>query len=193
MCNCGSKVFFDELGPPWPTHDCDTSWTRSLKRTTDKSGKVTVHLGQGVTVSRPAEHSFGIDDLLIARARASIKKQAPDPIVAVEPKNTQSRFIVGVLREISRSGNPVKVFELPDTVVSNAMLGPIGAQAVGRITVHAPSPAGGPLESITTWIPLDLLSDSRIVKGITVALRIDGVHVLGRGYSWFCDDFEVVG
>lgn len=21
-CNCGSKVFFEELGDPWPIHDC---------------------------------------------------------------------------------------------------------------------------------------------------------------------------
>lgn len=21
-CTCGSKVFFDELGPPWPKHNC---------------------------------------------------------------------------------------------------------------------------------------------------------------------------
>lgn len=22
-CDCGSKVFFDELGAPWPKHDCE--------------------------------------------------------------------------------------------------------------------------------------------------------------------------
>lgn len=24
----GSKVFFDELGSPWPVHDCDTGGAR---------------------------------------------------------------------------------------------------------------------------------------------------------------------
>lgn len=193
MCNCGCKVFFDELGPPWPLHDCDTSWTRNLKKTTDRSGRITVELAPGISITRPPERDFGIDDTLAARARASSKAQKPDPFVAVEPRGEKSRLIIGVVREVAHDANPIKAMKLPDTVMAHAMLGPIGAQAVGRLTIHAPSPAGGPQESITTWIPTALLSDSRIVRGITVAARVEGIHVAKFGYTWFCDEFEVVG
>ncbi len=192
MCNCGSKVFFDELDPPWPLHDCDTSWTRKLKRTTDKTGKITVELRPGITVSRLSA-SFGIDESIISRARKAQKNQAPDPIVAIEPKRASSKSIVGVLREITRSASPIKFYKLDETVIVNAMLDPIGAQAMGRITVHVPSLPGGQLESFSLWIPSALLKESRIARGITVSLTLEGIQILGRGYAWFSDDFEVVG
>src|SRR5690606_17686842 len=52
-CDCGSKVFFDDLGDPWPIHDCDTSWTRSLNRMRGGDGTITVQLADGVTIRRP--------------------------------------------------------------------------------------------------------------------------------------------
>jgi hypothetical protein len=192
MCNCGSKVFFDELGPPWLLHDCDTSWTRKLKRTTDKTGKITVEMSPGITVSRPSA-SFGIDENIISRARKARKNQAPDPIVAIEPNRTSSKSIVGILREITRSASPIKFHNLDDTVMVNAMLGPIGAQAMGRITVHVPSLSEGQMESFSLWIPFVLLKESRIARGITVSLTLEGIQILGRTYAWFSDDFEVVG
>ena len=74
-----------------------------------------------------------------------------------------------------------------------AMLGPIGSQEMGRITVHVPSANRKQLESFTLWIPSDLLSEPRIVSGITVSLVIESVEILGQGFAWFSDEFEVVG
>lgn len=31
QCTCGSAVLFDELGPPWPRHDCFTKAVNALK------------------------------------------------------------------------------------------------------------------------------------------------------------------
>ncbi len=185
-------MFFDELGPPWPLHDCDTSWTRKLKRTTDKTGRIRVELSPGVTISRPAA-SFGIDPSIVARVRTAKIKQSPDPIVAVEPRRSASKEIVGVLREISRSSNPITAYRFDDTDMAYAMLGPIGAQAVGKITVYSPSNSGEQLQSFTAWIPTELIKESWIARGITVSVSLEGVQVLGRGYAWFCDCFEVLG
>jgi len=193
MCDCGSKVFFDERGAPWPLHDCDTSWTRTLKRTTDKTGKITVELGPGITVSRPTSDSFGIEVGILSRARAAHAKRTPDAIVGINPTAGERKLVVGILREIARSANPIKTFRLADTIIANAGLGPIGAQPVGKLTVHVPMPSVGPLQSFTVWIPTELLKERRIVRGITVSLCIDSIQVLGRGHAWFCDEFEVVG
>ena len=141
MCNCGSKVFFDELGPPWPMHDCDTSWTRKLRRTTDKSGKITVHFGPGITVSRPPM-IFAVDEGIISGLARRKRKRTPDPIIAIEPKRQESRAIVGVLREIARSASPIKAFRFDHNIMGHALLGPIGAQPVGKIAVHAPARTG---------------------------------------------------
>ena len=190
-CNCGSKVFFDELGDPWPIHDCDTSWTRGLKRTTDETGRITVELREGITVtSAPLDIEEGFREQVVE----SPNNQAPEPIVALKPDNgSSSKSVVGVLRAINRRVSPLEFYERDNTAMAIAMLGPIGSQEMGRITVHVPSANRKQLESFTLWIPSDLLSEPRIVRGITVSLVIESVEILGQGFAWFSDEFEVVG
>lgn len=191
-CNCGSRVFFDELGPPWPIHDCDTSWTRKLKRTTDKSGRITVALGKGITVIRNPD-SFEIEKPTINRALQAKKAQKPDILVPVEPESKSVRSIVGVLREITHVVCPFKKYRLEDTKMGRAMLGSLGKQKVGRITVHVPLVTKTQSESFTLWIPSALIADSRITRGLTVSLALEGIAVHESGYVWFSDEFEVVG
>lgn len=191
-CDCGAKVFFDELGSPWPLHDCDTSWTRKLKRTTSATGKIEVELGPGIKAFRQPE-PFRIDEGIVSRARSNSLKFVPDPIVAIEAIRHERREIVGFLREIYRTRNPFEVYGLEETTVSGAILGLIGQHKVGQITVHVPCSSKNQSESFTTWIPSELLKDSRIVRGLTVALAVEGIQLLGHGPTWFCDDFEVLG
>ena len=191
MCNCGSKVFFDELGPPWPIHDCDTSWTRRLRRTTDETGRITVELSEGITIIR-SPVSSEIEEGVISNARKRHSK-ASDPIVRIEPAKGSHKSCVGVLREINRHVRPLNFYELDNTAMAIAMLGPIGVQEMGRITVHAPSSIGDQTESFTLWIPSDLLREPRIVRGITVSLVMESVEIPGRGFAWFSDEFEIMG
>jgi hypothetical protein len=191
-CDHGSKVFFDELGPPWPVHDCDTSWTSNLKRTIDKTGRITVELRPGITVTRLPD-SFELDASVIANARTSATKRVPDPIVVVEPADSALRTVVGILREIARSSDPLDTYRLDDTTIGRALLGPIGTGAVGRITVHAPSMSDGQLDSFTAWVPAELLEDQRITRGLTVSIAVEGVAIPGRDWAWYCVCFEVVG
>lgn len=190
-CNCGSRVFFDELGHPWPIHDCDTSWPRGLKRTTDEKGRISVELREGITVtSAPLDIEEGFRDQVAERPN----NQDPEPIVAIEPDNdSSSKSVIGVLREINRHVSPLKFYERDNTAMAIAMLGPIGAQEMGRITIHAPSASGEQFESFTLWIPSALLSEPRIVCGITVSVIMESVEILGQGFAWFSDEFEVVG
>lgn len=191
-CNCGCKVFFDDLGAPWPIHDCDTSWTRGLRRTTDSTGSISVELSPGVTITRPPE-SFGIESSIVESARAGRRRAVSAPIDAIEPKSSRATEVIGVLRELSRNAKPLKTYRLDDTVMAFAMLGPIGMQAMGRITIHVPSAAAEKLESYTAWIPADLVRDSRITRGIAVSATLVGVAIPTNGYAWYCDCFEVMG
>ena len=192
MCDCGSKVFFDELGYPWPLHDCEISWTRRLKRTKEETGQITVELSPGISVIRTVSDTFGIDENLVAKVRARFQKQTIDPIAAIEAINRNPIIITGILRDLAQIANPIKNYQLNDTAMSRAMLGPISAQPIGKITVHVPTTSGGQLNSYTVWVPTLLLNDSRLVRGITVSLTINGVPLPGRGYAWFCNRFEMV-
>ena len=191
-CDCGSRVFFDELGSPWPIHDCDTSWTRKLQRTTDTTGKITVALSEGITVSRDPD-SFGIDSSIIDRVHQAEKVHQPDPFVAVEPEDNAACSVVGVLREITRNACPFKKYLLEETAIGRAMLGSLGKQKMGRITVHVPLTTKAQAKSFTLWIPTTLIEDSRIICGLAVSLTVKSVGIPQHGYAWFSDEFEIIG
>lgn len=194
-CEHGSKVFFDELGPPWPIHDCETSWTRNLSRTVTGDGEIIVELRPGIHVIRSSEEpdSFAIEQGIVSKARAKKKKQRQDPIVAINPERPLSESHIGTLRHLRNSVDSAKVYKVNDTNMGRAMLGPLSAQEVGRITVHVPYPADDQTESFTTWIPTKLLQDELLKEGVTVAFALETVNVPGHGYTWFCNSIKALG
>lgn len=193
-CGHGSKVFFDELGSPWPIHDCEKSWARGLRRFTEDNGDTVVELKPGITVTRsfakPA--SFKVEQSVISKAQPTKKNKAPDPIVPIEPERELSESHIGILREIRSCADPLKAFRLADTSIGRASLRSIGKQEMGKITVHVPYPTEDYIESFTSWIPVPLLRDRRIKRGVTVALDLQRIHIVGRGYTWFCDSLDVM-
>lgn len=88
--------------------------------------------------------------------------------------------------------NPVKTFSMADTAVGRACLGSIGKEEMGKITVHVPYPTEDYTESFTSWVPARLLRDRRIKPGVTVAVDLERIRIVGRGYAWFCDSLEAV-
>ena len=193
-CNHGSKVFFDELGSPWPVHDCEKSWARGLTRFTDTNGDTVVELKPGITVTRSFSEpaSFKVEQSIISKAQPAKRKKAPDPIVPIEPERELSESHIGIIREITLSVDPVRAFSMADTAMGRASLRSIGKQQMGKITVHVPYLIEDYIESFTSWIPTELLQEQRIRRGVTVALDLRRLQIVGRGYTWFCDSLEVV-
>lgn len=193
-CDHGSKVFFDELGSPWPIHDCDESWARGLRRFTDDNGDTVVELKPGITVTRSFANpaSFKVEQSVISKAQRAKRKKKQDPIVPIEPERELSESHIGILREIRSHGDPVKAFRVPDTTMGRASLRSIGKQEVGKITVHVPYPTEDYIESFTSWVPAKLLRDRRIKRGVTVAVDLKSISIVGRGYAWYCDSLKVV-
>ncbi|RYF37869.1 MAG: cold shock domain-containing protein [Cytophagaceae bacterium] len=55
QCSCGSKVFFDTLGDPWPRHDCSQSATRQ-----DSEGNIAlVGVTIGTVIRFDARRGYG--------------------------------------------------------------------------------------------------------------------------------------
>ena len=189
MCDCGSRVLFDQLGPPWPVHDCGTSWTRNLVRTPHSDGSISVQLKDGITVIRPAE-GFAVEPSFLATVKKKASKDYNPPIKRVDPPPSGDKDIIGVLREIDRNVDPLTAFSLPDTLMTRAFLGERWKQAIGRMTVHSDDGPGDQRESYTTWIPARLIRDSRIERGISAILSLVSVQLPNGNFTWFCDDFE---
>lgn len=188
-CNCGSKVFFESLGDPWPVHDCDASWERELVRRVAPDGSLRVDVAEGVTAVSPSEWSIEeLPDLGGEVSRASWSH----PIVAMDPPPGCSEEVTGIVRGVVTWVDPYRKLRVPQTTVGAAALGPLSGQPVGRLTVHAPSPEEDDLlESFTAWIPSVMLADLR--QAITVTAVLEAVEVLGVDCVWWCRELVLHG
>ena len=188
-CDCGSGVFFDDLGHPWPIHDCDTSWTRGLGRQHDDSGGITVQITREITVTRPPDGSIDRDVI----ARGVRREQRSDPIVARQPDGSEELFLVGILRELRVDVDVLGSLRLPDTSMASGFLGQLARGKWGRVTIHTQSPHEDLLNSYTAWVPGDALADSNNSRGVTVAATLTPQAIPGFGNFWVCNSYEVVG
>lgn len=193
-CNCGCKVFFDELGAPWPIHDCETSWTRNLIRTRKSDGTITVQLSEGIVATRAPEE-FAVDEATISLGKSRNSSQTADPIIGVPPDGTGRPFtIVGLLRETAREVDVARVLRLcVHTTMVSAFLGPLGVGRWGRVTVHVPSPSRETMESYTAFIPSAALESPRSKKGVTVSLELQSLDIPTLAHEWYSIRYEVLG
>lgn len=194
QCDCGSKVFFDDLGGDWPIHDCETSWAKKLIRHKDDSGGITVEISKGITVRRVPE-SFNIDSSIInkVKERKSIESQ---PIIPIKPEGTLGKTtIIGILREITLKADISNALNIPsDSPIATAFLGSLGNKPLGKITVHVPSSSKEDiLNSHTIWLPRKTLSGQKISKGVTVWVEIIPLSIPHFGQIWSGEYFEVLG
>ena len=201
-CTCGSGVFFDHLGPPWPIHhhgdstDSDLPpWLDDIRRIA-AGGNIIVELRKlGISVIKTAPSAdSAVPPSNPPRPHSHPK---PAPIVAVPPGESEMREFTGTLREIARSVNPMKPFGYNDdgpiaVAMAKALLGRRWVKEFGKITVHTPRPNSAQQESYTAWIPASLIKSPRIKPGIAVSVTLTAVAVSDRYRDWYCDRFRVV-
>ena len=193
QCDCGSKVFFDELGDPWPQHDCEISWANNLDRTVDSSGGITVTISEGITVRRPAA-TFSVDSSVVSKVMQNKKQLNQHPIVAMKPEDSSGETVVGILRYSQVEVDVVKSLNLPPTSsMSSAFLGPLAKGKWGKVTLHKPSPHKKVQYSYTFWVASKSVADSRNAEGITVMAKIVPRVIPDIGVIWHCEHYEVLG
>ena len=193
-CDCGSKVFFDELGSPWPIHDCERSWSKNLIRSRDGSGGITVEITDGITVRRPPE-TFSVDAGVITKAKRRKKKSEQDPIISVKPDgSTEKVTVVGTLREKKVEVDVIKSIKLSNaTSMVMASLGPLAKGKWGKVTLFEPSASQNIFHSYTFYVPSKFLYDVKNNKGITVLAEISSLSIPGIGEVWCCEEYDVLG
>ena len=196
-CDCGSAVFFDHLGPPWPVHPCgeeeDDPYAPSKPNTSFVPLKDRL-----VPVQNRLKGPFtGIEEDLVQRATA---KAEDHPILAINAEGKSKRTIVGEVRELRLDVNPFNALGIPDTDVGHKMLNVLATEPMGRITVHAPASTRGEhrRESFTAWAATALIRASGAVRGVLVAALLEGITVpvmregAGMRADWYCKRLELL-
>ena len=186
-CDCGSGVFFDELGPAWPIHDCDRFWGDKLRRWKDDSGGLNVEIAPGITVRRAPEGS--IDQSVVSRAIR--RERRPDPIEAIQPEGSEEVTVVGILRQLQVEVDVGAFLKLPKTSMASGFLGKLAQGRWGKVTIHSQSPREDVLNSYTAWVRSEALSEAGNPRGVTVEARISSQSIPGLGNFWVCSFYEV--
>ena len=186
QCDCGSGVFFDDLGHPWPIHDCGLSWAKNLRRWEDDKGRINVEISKGTILRRELDGS--IDVLVVSGAKR--RERNSDPIKKVVPDGSQKMNIVGVLRQMQIKVDVERSLKLPNTLIASGFLGPLASGDWGKITVHTQSPNENVLNSYTAWVPSAFLSDDDDWRGLTVRIKMFSKSIPGVDNFWICNYFE---
>lgn len=185
-CDCGSGVFFESLGQPWPKHVCLTQSQRSFVDALATGAISMVESTSDATARRWRER---IDESFAQTLRQRRERNTPDPIVHMAPTRGAPRDLVGILREWSQAADPFMTLGLDNTAMSRAMLGPLGNGPVAKLTIHVPS-ADPEIESYTLWLPRSMVP-RLLANGLTVTATLR-MQRTGNDHVWWATRFALV-
>ena len=203
QCDHESRVFFDQLGHPWPIHEC---FLRRMRRRDGAagpprpSGKRAWNTLVDVSESREAEDSglltgmkrypAGIDVASISRKSSQGADQSPAQTVAIDPiGNTKTEYLSGIVHDVTHVSLLDKLGIGSDTIGAHILGQTFPELEVVQITVLVNDFEAEDMFSYTAWFrPTD--EAKSISKGhfVSAAFRTEDILIAGR--RWIGEDLE---
>lgn len=163
-CDCGSKVFFDSLGWPWPVHDCVNNILKQVE------------------ISIAEDYARRV-----AERHERLRRGWKIPIRACHPQEGEEVEEIGVVREVLPVVNVFKKFDLPsDSPFAVKLLGELARGNWMQITLHVDNPRDDVLLSYTLLIRTDSWEVARARLGDLVRFVAIGQCIPGRQAFWRC-------
>ena len=168
-CDCGSKVFFDSLGYPWPVHEC------------------------GVRIF---ERPLIIEEEYARRIEEKQERRRRGWVPPIRARGPQSGEIVeefGVIREIVQKVDVFGKFDiLPDSPLGAALLGDLINGDWMQATIHVDDLGGEEILSYTVLIKTEIWEEAAFQRGSLVYFVAEGREILGRQPYWLCTSMQLV-
>ena len=172
----GSKVFFDELGPPWPKHSCAEYEAFLLAHATSQTSAP--H-----PVTPPEKETNRILEAWDKRRREAYKL----PIRAVHPERGSYVFDLGIVRELIPTVDIFRKLEVNRrSLIALKLLGGLASKEWAQLTVHADDLRDKNIASYTMLIEKPHLNELNPAIGDLVAFEAHGYAVLDRTF-WVCE------
>ena len=185
-CECGSRVFFDELGVPWPIHDCETSWLRDIARVIESDGSIRIDLTENISAIRPARYRS--QPTLSELSSSRVRLISMDP---VEPLEVQELY--ATLGDVTQGYTIQRELGLPDTAIVSAFLRNLGSswqRTLGRITLLKTTSSIRHIERYIAMIPASLINDHRSKVGSQVHVILSSIGLSSR-QVWVCTHLSI--
>lgn len=184
-CDCGSKVFFDELGWPWPEHHC-------LQYLITQYGKEFIERAMAAQIMLPGrsatDHRIAPD---YARAVGEHQtRPAPPCIVRCNPEAGQVVCDIGTIRELIPQVDVFRKMRVARSAFGIQLLGPLGRDAVGQVTIHTGDLAHEDAKSFTCFVSGELLASLGVSRGDVVSFQLRALSIPGRQAVWLCEWLE---
>ena len=204
-CDCGSRVFFDELGEPWPVHDCvggrhrprgtagsdyegPSSWGSMLDVSIIRGSTSRSDLLPELRSGRQS-----IDPEIVLRARESESRQRDT--MAIEAMGSVPVQVVGVVQHRS-DPDLAKRYQLGrESIGFTHLASTIGDTDPVQITVRvdeiATDPAAIDYFNYTFLCPRNQVG-KKVRANVVLQARLDPVEVLGVGKVWRAKTVEIL-
>ncbi len=197
-CDCGSSVLFDELGWPWPRHQCaglTPKTTLSRLGPDDLSGSILSRLD-----SDKADAIAQLIDANIERDYAQAVKKAAK---ATERRQRQSAWVArqdpyhrletterGIITEINRDANIFKKAGVTAGAVGVALLGQFANLSLVQITIHTGALTETEADncSFTFFVAESAVEKLEVFRGCFVVAKLRGIVISSRHPIWVCED-----
>ena len=184
-CDCGSKVFFDELGEPWPIHNC-LQYRQAKQKTLFSKALKTLNLNDLLFQGDKCV----IDDNFAKQVvRHKAKTKDDFQTVRAEPKLITINEI-GYLRELTMSVDLFKIFNEEKTDISMQSLKDLVNLNLSKITIASGDLHEGNIKSYTGYIEKSMLKD--IVKGELTEFQVQGKKIFFQKTIWFFNWVDAV-
>ena len=196
-CDHESRVFFDELGPPWPLHNCFNEVASQV----DDSPSVQPSLLDINHYRGSRQHTgllpglrSGADsiDAMVVR-RVSQSRTLTREIMKIDPMGEHPINIVGVVQQRSQPDLARRYHLDRNSIGFGELTKVIGEADPAQLTVFvdelSDDPAAIDYFSYTFLLPKCQAGKS-ISKNTVIKARLVPVYILGIGKVWLAKDIE---
>lgn len=202
QCDCGSKVFFNSLGSPWPVHNCQslagasptkprpsgkTAWTKTLEGVSFSTQAPDHGLLPGMTV-----FDGSIADEVVRRVKSmdSVTRET----MPINPFDGLKESILGVVSDIHQLSLDKRFGIEPSTLGAKLIEEKLGSMDITQLTVLVDEidvdPDAIDRMSYTVWCSGG--ASEALDKGSVVSAAVEVENILGIGHRWVARSLEVL-
>ena len=195
-CECGCKVFFDTLGPPWPVHNCielalsDLSIKRALSELgTERVQDHMAELMMTPSIWQPG-HSLEPAWLHKVTQRIATPRAFQPRLIRERPVPGAERDETGIVRELA-AVDPAKALGLDAySLVGQAMLRSLRLEDCMQLTVHCGDLSCENGSSYTFLAAGALVHQAEAQRGNLIWFEVEAFGLSGKPHVWLCRSLE---
>jgi hypothetical protein len=179
-CDCGSKVFFEELGYPWTIHNCLDRWIAEYgPEFVGRAMARRMMSGRSLGSAIQREYAERVD-------AGQQQRRTTHRVVRTDPIRKESKVSeLGVLRELIPRANPYKQLDIArHSLIGRALLGKLGGSDVGQVTIHVGDLATEDVKSFTMFVVSARAALAGLERGDVVEFSAAAFALPGRKPVW---------